>query len=71
MVAISPSLASSCALLPALRTICPPRPATISMLWIWVPSGIRASGRALPTRASASAPEMTTSPTPRPCGSSM
>ena len=46
-------------------------PATISTLWIWVPSGIRPNGRALPTRASASSPETTTSPTPRPWGSSM
>ena len=33
------------------------------MLWIVVPSGMLASGRALPTRASASGPATTTSPT--------
>src|SRR5688500_7120412 len=71
MVAKLPSLASSCALLPAERTIWPPRPATSSMLWICVPSGMRDIGRALPGRASTSGPEATVSPTPRPCGRSM
>jgi hypothetical protein len=34
----------------------PPLPGTSSMLWMVVPSGILRSGRALPTRASASGP---------------
>ena len=41
---------------PAERTIWPPLPGTSSMLCSWVPSGIDASGRALPTRASAVEP---------------
>src|SRR6188508_250803 len=65
------SLASNCAEVPAERTIWPPLPGVSSMLWMVVPSGMFASGRALPTRASASAPETTTSPTFRPWGSSM
>ena len=43
--------------MPADRTIWPPLPGTSSMLWIVVPSGMFASGRALPTRASASGPD--------------
>ena len=53
---------------PRERTIWPPLPGTSSMLWIVVPSGMCASGRALPTRASASGPATTTSPTRRPVG---
>ena len=57
--------------MPAERTIWPPLPGMSSMLWIVVPSGMLAIGSAFPTRASASGPETTTSPTFRPCGSSM
>jgi hypothetical protein len=54
------SLARSCAE-PAnnLATL----PGTSSMLWMVVPSGMLASGRALPTLASALGPATTTSPT--------
>ena len=43
--------------MPAERTIWPPLPGMSSMLWMVVPSGMFAIGRALPTRASASGPE--------------
>jgi hypothetical protein len=69
--ACSPSLASSWAAVPAERTIWPPFPGISSMLWMVVPSGMLAIGRALPTLASAEEPATTTSPTRRPWGRSM
>ena len=69
--ALSPSLASSWAEAPADRTIWPPLPGTSSMLWSCVPRGTEDSGRALPTRASASGPAITVSPTLRPLGTRM
>jgi len=64
-------LSKMTAAVPAERTICAPRPGTISMLWMVVPSGMLRSGRALPTRASACGPATTVSPTDRPLGTSM
>ena len=51
--AYSPSFAISCAEAPAERTICPPLPGCISILWIKVPTGMFEIGRALPGRISA------------------
>ncbi|CAI8025718.1 Uncharacterized protein ycf72 [Geodia barretti] len=58
-----PSLSTNCAAPPALRTSWPPLPGCISILWIDDPSGILSSGKAFPTRISASAPEVNMSPT--------
>src|SRR6266568_2319314 len=54
--AYPPSLAMSCAAVPAERTSWPPRPRFSSMLWIVVPSGMPFKGRALPGRMSAEGP---------------
>src|SRR3954447_24488711 len=48
-VAMSPSRAISCTDAPAERASWPPRPGCSSTLWITVPTGIRDSGRQLPT----------------------
>src|SRR5258707_463156 len=56
-VAQLPSLAISCAPVPALRTIWAPRPGCSSMLWITVPVGMSRSARALPGISSASGPD--------------
>src|SRR5438094_322725 len=69
--AYSPSFATSCAAPPAARTSCAPRPGCNSTPWIWVPVGMCSSGRQFPTRASASGPETTVSPTLRSFGARM
>src|SRR2546429_2933672 len=51
--AISPSLLSNCAELPAERTTCPPRPGYSSRLWTMVPGGMCLNCSALPGRMSA------------------
>src|SRR6267143_194590 len=61
--AYSPSFATSWAIPPAARTSCAPRPGWSSTPWIVVPVGMFSSGRQLPTRASASGPDITVSPT--------
>jgi len=53
---------------PAERTNWPPLPGCISMLWMTVPTGMLARGRALPGLISAAAEEITLSPAPRPTG---
>src|SRR3954469_16120462 len=58
----SPSLATTCALEPAVRQSCPPLPILSSMLCTVVPSGISDSGSALPVRVSDPGPEITVSP---------
>ncbi len=62
-VAMSPSLAISCAEAPAERAIWPPRPGCSSMLCTTVPTGMRASSMQLPTAMSAFSPEDTIIPT--------
>ncbi len=49
----------------------PPAPGRSSTLWICVPSGISASGSALPIRGSMFWPDTTVSPTPSPTGARM
>ena len=66
-----PSLAMSWAEVPAERTSCAPLPGCISTLWITVPTGMLAIGRALPGLMSAAGPDSTLSPAPRPTGARM
>src|SRR4051794_29351457 len=66
-----PSRAVNVACDPALRQICPPWPGCISRLLIVMPSGMRFSGRQLPTRGSASGPLMTLSSAFSPSGARM
>ena len=54
---MSPSLAISWMLAPAERAICAPRPGWSSTLCTSVPTGIAASGIALPTVMSAPGPD--------------
>src|ERR1039458_7429450 len=54
-----PSLETNCACEPADRAICAPFPGLNSMLWTIVPAGIFFMGMALPTRMSASGPDIT------------
>jgi hypothetical protein len=70
-VAMSPSFAMSCTEAPAERASWPPRPGCSSTLWITVPTGIRDSGRQLPTEISASGPLATVAPTCRRAGARM
>jgi hypothetical protein len=49
----------------------PPAPAFISMLWTMVPTGIAASGIALPGLMSTRAPAVTVSPARSRCGARM
>src|ERR1035438_4851214 len=53
-----PSLETNCACEPADRAICAPFPGLNSMLWTIVPAGIFFMGMALPTRMSASGPDL-------------
>ena len=62
---------TSCACAPAERAICAPLPGFSSMLWTMVPGGMFLSGSALPTRMSASGPDVTVRPTSRPTGARM
>src|SRR4051812_48172895 len=70
-VTYSPSLATTCALDPAVRASWPPFPILISMLCTVVPSGTSDSGSALPVRLSEPGPEITTSPWLSPFGCRM
>jgi hypothetical protein len=70
-VAYSPSRAMSCAPTPAERTSCAPLPGFISTACTTVPSGMFASGKALPGRISAVGPASSTSPTASPIGARM
>src|SRR5512138_517805 len=67
-VTYSPSLATTWALDPAVRASWPPFPILSSMLCTVVPSGISASGSALPVRESEPGPEITVSPWLSPLG---
>ena len=67
-VAYFPSLAISCAALPAARTSCPPLPLYNSILCTSVPTGIAERGKQLPTETSAFAPFSTVIPTFNPFG---
>ena len=70
-VAKSPSRAMSWTPDPALRASCPPRPGRSSTLCTVVPSGISASGSALPGRMSLPGPDEIVWPTARPTGARM
>src|ERR687889_2305385 len=67
-VAREPSLATSCAELPAERAIFAPPPGRSSMQWIVVPTGMLRSGRLLPGLMSALAPASIAVPWPMPWG---
>ena len=66
--ATPPSLEINCACEPAERAICAPLPGRSSMLCTMVPAGMFFSGRAFPTRMSASFPDITFCPTFSPLG---
>src|SRR6266545_2811009 len=70
-VTYSPSLATTWALDPAVRAICPPLPILSSMLCTVVPSGISPRGSAFPVRLSVPGPESTVSPWLSPLGCRM
>ena len=57
--------------MPADRAILPPAPAFSSTLWTMVPTGIAASGIALPGLMSTRSPATTLSPAFRRCGAMM
>jgi hypothetical protein len=60
--AMPPSRETNCACVPAERAICAPLPGFSSMLCTTVPAGMFFSGSALPTRMSASGPDITVRP---------
>jgi len=60
-----------CAYEPAERAIAPPLPIFISTLWTMVPTGMLASGIALPGLTSTWRPAITSSPGDRRCGAMM
>ena len=69
--AMPPSFETNCACAPAERAICPPLPGFSSILCTTVPAGMFWRSSELPTRMSASGPDVTLRPTSRPTGAKM
>src|SRR3989338_9727919 len=63
-----PSLARTCAYVPALLASCPPFPGISSTLWTSIPSGIFFTGIQFPTFGSTFSPDTTSSPTAKSFG---